>query len=386
MNPFFVRFINDKDQILEIPQNVIGLEWKYDRQGGCGNAVIILPSSEATGLTGEHEVHIVERTGVFSANRYGTGKLYGAGHKYGISSGEKVWYVGFVNFIKMIDTEDNIKQILCSGFRDKLRRVIINQTFSSKEISTIVNTIMATVTTETNVGSGTIEATGFTADSLEFDNESADKVIQKLVELAGNYEWGVDRNKELYFVAKKQTIEHRFFKGVNVIFHENEDDFESIINSILVVGGDVAGTPFSETVENSTSIAKFDRRKRVVQNSSITTSSVANQLADSIMATAANPERRGKIAVNPHNRLIETSVPLGKLAVVDGDVLSVYGTGILYGTIKYGDAFGYQIESIAYSLEGKELSCEIDLGNPLSSLTDKIAQIEYTIDQQRQNL
>ena len=306
--------------------------------------------------------------------------------KYGASNGEKIWYTGYVQIIKIDDSDSANIQIIGSGFRDKLDRVIIDETFTNQDITEILSSILTSITSQVDIGTGTIETTGFTVDELVFDNEGSDKVVQKLVDLAGDFEWGVDRSKNLYFVQKDTAINFRVYKGVNVILFENEEDFEKIKNSILVVGGKLDDdTIFSQTTESSDSITNFGKRQRIIQNSSVVTASVATQLANSILSNAAIPEQRGDVSINPGRRLFEENVPLGRMAVMDGEVAAKYAT-IKYGTSnKYGGAFPYNIENIIYTWQGEQLFVSVQLGQPLTSLTNKIAQLEFDVEQQRQN-
>ena len=309
--------------------------------------------------------------------------------KYGKTKGEDLWYTGYVQVIQTSDSNIKEKTVKIGGLRDRLDRVVIDAVYTSTELSEILSDIMTTVTPLVNIGLGTFEVTTFTPDTLTFSNETADRVIQKIIELAGGYEWGVDRNGELYFLTKSTTINHSFFKGVNVGYHENEDDFQAIRNSILIIGGkdenDLVFKPAA--IEDADSIATFGTRQLIVQNSSVTTQAVATQLGTSLLSDLSIRDRRGSVGLPPNKRLIEKTVPLGLLAVNDGDTAVPYGTTITYGnSTKYGGAFGYQIESISYTLIGDSVITSIELGRPLTGLTDRLAQLEFTLDQQRQNI
>jgi hypothetical protein len=193
------------------------------------------------------------------------------------------------------------------------------KTYTSLELSAIVGQIVGTfVYPNTPIVAGTIEAGTFTADSLQFltDVENALATISDLYEGA---EYGVDEDLKFFWYKEDDTITHKFFVGNNVESLERRVKWDDLVNKIYLVGGEVSGTAYHLTGENTDSQALYYLSEKVVNNGSITTQDVANQYIGSLLRQNSSPlfSIRAKIA-NTTKRL-EDTIPIGRVSFYDAN-------------------------------------------------------------------
>ena len=129
-----------------------------------------------------------------------------------------LWYQGRIEVVTNNVTGKK-EEISISGFgyQSELNDVIVNDSYTSDEISVIVKNVLDTyVTPNTNItyDSADIEATGFTPDSLDFSYVSAKEIFQKLADITGGIEWGVDKDRKFFFKAKSTKANFFFDKGL----------------------------------------------------------------------------------------------------------------------------------------------------------------------------
>jgi hypothetical protein len=234
------------------------------------------------------------------------------------------------------------------------------------------------VTPNTNITKGTISATGFTADTLEF-NTDALTALQTCADLVGTREWGVDSSRNFTFQARSSTVGFRFPIGNKKITNWSTDSSsKDIINRVIVTGGDVSGTIFTRIVDQSKSQAKWGRRDKAIKNSAIVTNSVADQFADATFAEFKDVVRRARLEIIDEQQ-IEATIPLGLVQVI--------GKADTYGTVKYGEILyqgipKYEINNVRYSISpDTTLKIQIGLGKQRPDLAESLSQVEYKIDQ-----
>jgi len=81
----------------------------------------------------------------------------------------------------------------------------------------------------------TVPDSGFTIEYIQF-NGSMFSALQTLAELAGEAEWGVDRNKEFYFITKNTNIDHVFVTGKDIQDLQHSYSIQGLINRIYLFG------------------------------------------------------------------------------------------------------------------------------------------------------
>ena len=360
--------ISDRSlNVLEfLDKDIIDLQWEYARIGGCGSFSLTLPRQYCSEkyISGDFNVKIYIRnpsTGAFD-----------------------LWYQGFVqekqakvsNGQEMIDVSGH-------GYFDQLSRYYVDEDYSSTEISAIVKDILddyVTTPSDITYDAGDVVDTGYTPDTLEF-NTDAKNALETLADIAGSREWGVDKDRKFFFKAKSSTASWFFTMGRYVTDFSADQSFGDIVNRIIVQGAESAGTPFTRTVNDLSSQAKYGRRDRVVQNSAISTNDVADQYGASLLADLSMVIRSGSCSLVGHNTRIEATVPIPLFAMKE--------PGVTYGTQKYGEflysgVIGRQITRITYSIDSNsEMTTKLTLDKTVTGLADQLKRMDYELEQQR---
>lgn len=342
-----------------------GLSWNWDLVGGCGQCSLDLGR--------EHDF------------------LNGIGPDFDL----QIWLEGFGlvyrGYLEMnrpvIQTPDTIK-LSFVGYSGQLSRVRVNKTYNYQEISVIVKDILDTyVVPETKItyDETDIELTTFTPDVIEFDT-MAPSALKTLADIAGNVEWGVDRNRKFFFKQKSREVRHRVRISKDVDKYDYIDDYAGITNRIHVKGGTVAGAKFEDTVNNEESQTAYGIRSRIASNSAIITSAVAQRWGSGLLASEARIQRRATILLVKNEAFFEQTVPVGRIVVIDPPIIQAKKYGdpdAIYGSFRYGQQPDYEISSIKYSLADEGTSVNINAGFARPNLTEEIKRLEYEIEQLR---
>lgn len=222
------------------------------------------------------------------------------------------------------------------------------------------------------------DLTDFSMDRIYFD-ETAYEAISKLADIAGQREWGVDADKIFYFKKRDNNITRWINITEKGIRFTPEKDFNPVITKIYLLGGEGYEANFSIT--NKKSI-----KEELVSNSAIVTQSVGQQFARMYLKEKGVPSRSYSLDLAGYNQRIESTVPLGKVALFEKKGLqSRYDTTAKYDSdIKYdGGVESFQIERIKYTLTEDGINVSLTLGTSLPSIVDDMAKMEYLISSER---
>jgi hypothetical protein len=354
------RSFNVIEEIQDIASDI---SWSYNRIGGCGGFAFEVPIRycEETFLGGNFNVKIYRKNPV--------DKEY------------DLWYQGRIENKShgVQGVEEKIK-ITGNGYQSQLKDIYVSKTYSSSEASVIVKNVLDTfIVPNTNISysAGDISSTSFTFDTLDANKDGLD-VMQTISDVIGSREWGVDKDRNFFFKARSSSIGFRFPLDSKVLKWTNDTSSNEIINRVVVIGGDVAGTTFTRTVNDSSSQKKWGRRDKVVQNSSIVTNEVADQFGAAIFADLNDISRRASLEVLDE-QLIETTIPIPLVNVVSKTV--TWGTK-KWGTFLYGGRIAYQINRINYKIDDLgNMIIALELGRLRPNITEDLTQLEYRIDQ-----
>ena len=128
-------------------------------------------------------------------------------------------------------------------------------------------------------------------------------------------------------------------------------------------------------------------RATVIQNSSVTTSTVAAQLADATLdefkevIRKASCELAGFEDRGGFTAQMESTTPIPLFAEISRKIK--YGQK-KYGTFLYSGVVGRLINRINYSLsDDNSLKINLELGQLRSNFAEQISQLEYSLEQQR---
>jgi len=340
------------------------LSWAYACVGGCGEFRFNLPRKRFAekAISGDYNIY----------HRNTTTNVY------------DLWYQGLIeNKIPNVQGLTEYIEFSGQGYQTQLSRIYINNvTYTSQEASVIIKSILDTyVTPYTNISysPADIQATTFTFDSLTL-NDTVQSAIKKIADVCGLIEWGVDRNRSFFFKAQSTTVGFTFLQGNNITNFQDNQDFTSIVNQIYVQGAQTGGTYFlSGPYNNLPSQAKYSIRQQVIQNSSITTTTVASQLASATLALYGDVTRQAQCEIVNYEGLLEGTTPVPLFREISKKVK--YGQRA-YGTFLYSGLVNRQIIKISYALSNNNsLTINLELGDLQPKISKKIGRIQYKLDQ-----
>ena len=358
------RNFNVLEEIQDIASNI---SWDYNLVGGCGSFSFEVPVRfcEETFLGGSFNV-----------------KIY---RKNPSTKDFDLWYQGRIeNKSHNVRGVNEKISVSGSGYQSQLKDIIVNQDYTSSEVSAIVEDVLDTdivPNTDITYDGGDIISTGFTPDSIELKDKDGLDVMQTLADIVGSREWGVDKDRKFFFKQRSSTVGFRFPLDGKVTSFSNDTSSVDIINRVIINGGDVADVPYREVINFEASQRKWGRRDKVISNSAIVTTQVANQFAESTFAEYKDIVRRARLEMLDE-QLIETTIPIPMAQVVAKTV--TWGSK-KYGTFLYSGRVSYQINRVSYKIDKLgNLVISLQLGQLRPSMAEDLSQVEYRLDQLRQ--
>lgn len=337
------------------------LSWDYNRIGGCGQADlnILLKGKSGIDLTvaPQDELRIV----INDELRY-SGK--------------------YIKRTRKITRGLESLKFLFYGYLTELDDIIVRETFVGMEVSQIVMSILDDYIVgvkNLTYGAADIVDTGYTVQSIVF-NHSVKDAINLLAGLGGNVEWGVDRNKKVFFKQTNKVIRRSYKIGKDVNDYEEIEDIEQVKNELFVFGSD--GTEPLSTIDAFGSSTIYGVKQANLFESSITAPSDASRLGAVILKKQSGRQRQIKMAVLKSDEFVERDTPLGAAALLFPSVglKNKYGHNIRYGrNNKYGNMRADQISTIKYSLVGGALAIQEVLENEIPSVGTQQNRIEFEL-------
>lgn len=348
------QYFNLKKEV----NNYFSLYWEYARTGGCGQAVLIVMQNLDT-----FEADFKPKTSI---------KV--------VVDGVVRYHGRVLKVLRSIQSGQEVMQVVFYGFMSELEKIIVREDYSNMEVSMIVKDIMDNYVvgaSDITYVSADVEATSYVVQALSF-NHTVKDAFALLAQLGGNIEWGIDRNRQLFWKQTDQYVRRVYVVGRELTTYSEERSNEGVINKLNIFGG--AG--YISTVQSGLSIEVFGTNEGNHYESAITEASDSNQLGQVLLKQLSKIQRRVQFEYVSNDVFIESSVPLGSTAVSKSQVprLNKYAT-FKYGTvgIKYGNFTQDQINLIRYTLEGGGMRVQIALEEQIPSLSTQQKQIEYQI-------
>jgi hypothetical protein len=348
--------------IAEMQNEITNLSWQYNRIGGCGSFSFGLPKRiyRDLFLGFDYNVKIFLKVSGTYTLKY-QGKIL-----------DKTY--------EQTNNQDILK-VSGTGYQTELNHIDVDRDYSSTEVSLIVKSILDNdVTPNTNISydAGDLTATGFTADSLEFNHKALD-AIRTCAEVVGSREWGVDKNRKLYFKERSTSTGYRYPIGKQLRL-SNTITSTDIINRVIIIGGEVGGVKFTRVVQDTDNQTKWGRRDKRKENSSIVSNSVADNYGEALLSEFKYVQRSLKLDIFD-DTFFEDTIPiplLQLLANLDTYKTRKYGEGLYCGLISY------QINTIRYKIDKSgSVIKSVDVGTYRPDIAEKIGQIEHRLDQMR---
>lgn len=368
MSKFRVELRDRQFNILDILDNeYTELSWSYSRIGGCGGFSFKLPRRlfEEKNVSGTFNIRIYYRNP--STDTY------------------DIWYQGFIQnktpFVRG-NTEDI--QIDGHGYYAQLKNIYVNTSYASQEVSVIVKDVLDTyITPNTNISyqAADIEATTYTPDSITF-NDYGDAVMQKLADLVGTREYGVDSSRNFFFKARSTSVGRQFYLNKNLHSFTENQDFSDIFNRVYVQGAQAGGTSyFSAATNHLPSQAKYGIIDRVIQNSSVTTDAVAAQLSTSALSESNDVSRKASFKLVNLEAQLEATNPIDLINVIKKQTR--YGQK-RYGTFLYAGNVNRVVNRLNYTVtDANTLEIDVDCGQLRPDIVEQLSQLTYNLEQNR---
>lgn len=376
MHLWKVELKDNSGNVLELfDKNFEGLNFSFQRIGGCATASFSLPKpfEEWGYISGNFKVNIYYLNP--STNDY------------------DLWWAGYVdeNTPSLAEIEDI--NVLVQGYSGQLSRRFVSKTYTSTEVSLIVKNLLDTYIvgyTDITYDVADLEVTGFTPDTISFNCNCLD-AIRTLAETVGTREWGVGADGKFYFKARSSDVSHFYPIGGKVSSTNIINSFRDIINYIYLTGGKVGGVNFTRTGNDAPSILKYGIRDAIINNSAITTNTVADEFIAAILAEKKDVTRKGEVLIVNDTKLVnnipvlkrfEDNIPLQLFRFITEGVR--YGEK-KYGTFLYSEYIDYQIQSITYSIDvNGGLNTKLEIGSRRPNIAEAISQLAFNLDQERQ--
>jgi|GEM_PF-4626365 len=379
---FKIQISDSAGNVLALLNNQVkDLTWEYDLIGGCGNFSMTLKRAYdvLTNLTASDYASIYDFQLFITPSFGGSTTLY---------------YRGFIESVRpsLLDGEEVV--VSGTGYGKRLQQIQIQngsgapKTYTARTVTQLVQDIHANfLAANTVITLGTVDTFSTNVASINF-NGTAEEALDKLASFV-DAEWGVDRNLNLYFVARSLVAGYRYRIGKEIGSIDDEFDYSDIVNRVYIEGGDIAGVPYRYVKSDAGSIAIYGLKEKRMSNSSVIDSTVADKLASSILSKYSTFQRNTRITLPFNIALIESAVPIPPAVVVPVSVpLKVqyggfkYGTGA--GTGKYcGDTL-YKFNNIRYSLKDASLYTEIEFNEGKPDITGELETLFFELEQERQ--
>lgn len=345
------------------------VQWEWNRVGGCGQSDVVVSSRYGSALDVAMAPEDEVRVKISNQLRY-SGKI--ARLKRTVKKGGEAVALTFY------------------GYVSELREPMVKATYENMELSAIVKNILDTYvvgTKRVTYSSADVQETDYAVASITFNHTVMD-AIQLLANLAGNIEWGVDRNKAFFWKIQDDTVRRIWTIGKETMGWEENEDYESIKNRLFVYGSD--GVSALADIQASDSIDQFGSRQDNLFESSISEVSDATRLGLSVVKNQASRKRQVAATITQSDLFLESSLPIGA-AVIKNEpfsTLKFYGqdksTNIRYGqrptlSGKYGNFRRDQIDSIRYQIAGGGMVAQVVLSGTPPSVGTLQKRVEFEV-------
>lgn len=348
--------------------NFTNLYWEYNRIGGCGQCTFsVIQSAD------QHEKDFAPRTSV---------KI--------VIDGEVRYQGQIAKYVRSVQTGSEAIMPVFFGYLLNLDNVVVRRSYVNTEVSEIIKDIMdqdVIPNVDVDYSDVDIDETDYVVQSITF-NHTVKDAFAILGQLAGNYEWGVDRDRLLYFKRPDRIVRHVAVLGREIQSFQQEKSYEAIQNIVNVFGSG----GFLGRVSSSLSQRLFGYKETNVFESAVSEASDGNRIAAISVKFLGASQRRTNFSYMKDDEFLERSLPIGAMAITTSSLrrLKKYGASApgrrnTYGRNtsvypnKYGNLANDQIGTIRYSLAGKGLNVGISLTENIPTLGDQLKRVEYEI-------
>ena len=347
----------DLQKVFDPGPSGAAVSWDYNRVGGCGQASLTIPTMDDD----------LEHTLV-------------AGAELRISIDEQLRYSGkLIRTLRSVAAGQETLEVIFFGYMLDLAGLVVQETYTGQGIKTIIQDILDTYVlpySEITYSAADIADPGYSVSSLVLNHPVRDALVL-LAGIAGNYEWGVDRNKSFFFKATDKNVKHPYLLGREVMGFTEERKDDEIVNRINFFGG----SGLTLTRQSTMSVNVYGRKESNLFESSITEHSDANRYMGSILKASSSARRSVRCQVTRPDIFVESTTPIGAASVSPEHLASLhkYSTFKYGRSTKYGKFFRDQISNIRYQITGGGMMADVTMESDIPNVGDMQKQIEYEI-------
>ncbi len=378
-----------------LDKDVSSISWSYNPIGGCGDAEIVLrrPYDEIGTIDLEHGIEIWREPDLLG--KPGARLPAELPAQLGIAhyGSRELRWGGFIWEIERVLSNDEQVVLRLDGWSRQLRYIFVpEETWTDRDVAYIVRDLLDRfVTPNTRIKHtfelGLIPDTGIVIDSITFDALAFD-CLRVLGEIAGNAEWGVNANREFYFVPPSaNTVKQTYVIGDRILDYRPRTNTDEIVTKVHLRGAN----GFKRTIEIGEAESNYSKERREFI-AAIQTDEVATLWATAYAAKYSVSSPSGQLVIGETDDWIESvSHPLGLLRVIGGPVMTTAGDRLESALpFALGGMYGrntderFRIGSIQYRPTDDALQISVNLGQRTHALADLIGTIQYRLAQQEQ--
>lgn len=330
---------------------ILDINWEYNRVGGCGiaNITIAYPQELHGNISFGMDVAIQCRAT--------SDVIY------------ETWYSGEIASKNIAFGNPDVMNIHAQGYvsqldfkPDDLDNIEYQSSDTGAISANIIDSFLVNIKDVLRTASkALVVTTPFTVDSIVFTG-TVMEAIRTLAELTGNAEWGVNSDKEFFFLIRGSAVTWSY-ESRNLQTINQSTDYTQIRNKYKLYGG---GT-YTREKRDTTSEAKYGLRSDVLQQSFISGDTLADEYINGFLEETKNPiETIGITTMNVRSRF-EGTWPLGLIEIKNqaNDTRQ-----------------SYQIENINYSLGSNGVVARITGGRLKKSVVETLSYLEYKLTQE----
>lgn len=251
------------------------------------------------------------------------------------------------------------------GFQAHLDRVIIRQQdyseqITSRAVAELVRDYLDPSTGILYSASKICSSCRYRIRDIQFRYITVRRAMEQLAGLAGEYEWGVDADREFFFRRESREITESWWVGRHVAEADVDEDYEDMANRIWVQSGQRSGSGdnfLPLPLDDAGSQAAYGMWESIVRAPSVF------NLTDAYRFASVELARRAQPAVRASARGIE----------YQGQPVDCRGLVRLVG--RDGTEITARKRRVRYTLTGSRLTLDVDLGEREIDLPGWVADL-----------
>jgi hypothetical protein len=257
------------------------------------------------------------------------------------------------------------------GYFDQLDWVTVTRSYSNQDIALIVKDIIETIVspkTAVIFNAAKVETTGYvTSGTIDFDHVFAKDAIQSLADIAQNFEFGVDNQREFYFRAIDTTVKTSVWQGKHFQAAEIAVDPQGIRNKLYIKSGQISGgSNIIGSVDDPASIAEHGLREDLITAPDLLNSTDATRWANYILGQKKDPVIQAKV-IN---------------YFLDREKAKIAALGRIRLTTEDGAEYTLPVKRVTYKMNAAGIMADIELGRVIVPFEQHLLDILRRIQEE----